>query len=298
MRVTDRLKYETYKTNLASIKQNMNTVQEKIAAQKKILHPSDNPVAFAKDVEIEAEKSQNSQYKSNLDQLNMVGSMYETSFNTVHDLLTKAKEIAVSMASDTADANMRTASSEEIKGIMEQLVSIGNTKTGNTYIFGGKKANAAPFTLNQGDYSVTFSGSADVSSVYINRGETEKMGMSGATAFYRADGTSIFSALKELKNALETNNQTAIQVSVDGVENSLQLAENNIAYVGAYTGKMTSLMDTNATKENTLTQSASDLMDADMAQLVSELNMLSDAYQSSLYSMSKIQSLSILDYLR
>ena len=48
---------------------------------------------------------------------------------------------------------MNRRAAEELKEIIEHLVTLGNTKLTGTYIFGGKRANEAPFRLNK-DYSI------------------------------------------------------------------------------------------------------------------------------------------------
>jgi flagellar hook-associated protein 3 FlgL len=224
--------------------------------------------------------------------------MYDSSITTIHGLLTRAKEIAVSQSSDTMNASTRRSSAEEIKGIIEHLITIGNTKIGNNYIFGGKKSDVTPFTLDSGDYSVTFQGSAEVSSVFIDKGEQEKMGISGYDIFYGSGSFSVFGTLKDLKEALETNNAGSIRSSLDSLNTALDMTENNVAYVGAYAGKIDTLLESQATKDLRYTEMLSELMDADMAQLVSDFNMLTNAYQTSLYSMSKLQEFNILNYLR
>jgi flagellar hook-associated protein 3 FlgL len=298
MRVGDSIKFEIFKSNLNRLKSNLDSVQEMMASQKKIFRPSDDAIGFSRGVEIEADRGLISQYKRNLDRLKTLGAMYDSSVTTVHDLLTRAKEIAVTQSSDTMDASTRKSSAEEIKGIIEHLITIGNTKIGNNYVFGGKKSDITPFVLDSGDYSVTFQGSREVPSVFIDKGELEKMGISGYDIFYGSGGFSIFGTLKDLKEALETNNAGAIRNSLDTINTALDLTENNVAYVGTYTGKIDTLVDSQATKDLRYTELMSELMDADMAQLVSDFNMLTNAYQTSLYSMSKLQEFNILNYLR
>jgi flagellar hook-associated protein 3 FlgL len=296
VRVTDRLRFETFKTTLGRIKGDLDVVQEQMASQKKILHPSDDAVGFSKAMELEAEQERIARYKTNLEGLETLGAMYDSSVMNIQDLLTRVKEITVSQSSDTASADTRKTSAEEVTGIIEQLVTLGNTKVGNTYIFGGKKSDTAPFVLDDADYSVTFQGSTEVTSVFVDKGEYEKAGISGSDIFY-GGSFGIFEVLKDLKDALETNDADSIRDALTTVETALDLTENNIAYVGAYTSKIENFIEIQDAKQLRYSETISDLMDADMVELVSDFNTLSNAYQYSLYSMSKLQALSILNYL-
>lgn len=297
MRIGDRLKFELFKTNIGSLKEKIDANQEMIASQKKVVKPSDDAVAFSAIMEMEGEKRLNGQFKRNVDRLNMVAGTIETSFDTIHTLLTRAKAVAVTQASSTMDASTRQYSSEEIKGIMEQLVTLGNTKVSGAYVFGGKNAETVPFVLNDLDYSVTFQGTDDVPTVFVDSGEKEKMGMSGRDVFYNQGGYSIFDTLKTFKEALENNDVAAIKTAIDDLDTGLRLTENNIAYVGTYAEKLESIVSSQDAKNLRFDQNISEMADADMVSLISDFNTLSDAYQAAIYSMTRLRELSILNYL-
>lgn len=294
MRVTDRLKYAILNKNLARIKQNIDVAQNKIASGKRIIAPSDDPVAASSGIGLEAEKNMNSQYTRNLEKLKTLGGFYDTSVTGIHELLTKAKEIAITQASGTMDATTRRSSAEEIKGIIEQLVTIGNTKVGSSYIFGGEKAGEAPFTLD-GDYNVTFNGTEDVSSIYIDKGTKEAAGISGYRVFI--SDSNIFDGLKKLKDALEANDASGIGETLDDLEAALSKTQANISHVGTYVSKIENYIEYKDVRNLDIDESLSQMMDVDIAQVVTEFNALSNAYEAMLYSMAKIQNLSVLNYL-
>lgn len=294
MRVTDRLKYAILNKNLARIKQNIDVAQNKIASGKRIIAPSDDPVAASSGIGLEAEKNMNSQYTRNLEKLKTLGGFYDTSVIGIHELLIKAKEIAITQASSTMDATTRRSSAEEIKGIIEQLVTIGNTKVGSSYIFGGEKAGEAPFTLD-GDYNVTFNGTEDVSSIYIDKGTKEAAGISGYRVFI--SDSNIFDGLKKLKDALEANDASGIGETLDDLEAALSKTQANISHVGTYVSKIENYIEYKDVRNLDIDESLSQMMDVDIAQVVTEFNALSNAYEAMLYSMAKIQNLSVLNYL-
>lgn len=294
MRVTDRLKYAILNKNLARIKQNIDVAQNKIASGKRIIAPSDDPVAASSGIGLEAEKNMNSQYTRNLEKLKTLGGFYDTSVTGIHELLTKAKEIAITQASSTMDATTRRSSAEEIKGIIEQLVTIGNTKVGSSYIFGGEKAGEIPFTLD-GDYNVTFNGTEDVSSIYIDKGTKEAAGISGYRVFI--SDSNIFDGLKKLKDALEANDASGIGETLDDLEAALSKTQANISHVGTYVSKIENYIEYKDVRNLDIDESLSQMMDVDIAQVVTEFNALSNAYEAMLYSMAKIQNLSVLNYL-
>lgn len=295
MRVTDNLKYEIFTRNLTKIKELIDRTQNKIASGKKILTPSDDPVVASSGIGLEAEKAVIVQHERNLGKLKTLAGYYDTAITGINELLTKAKEVAVTQSSDTMDATTRRSSAEQIKGIIEQLVTIGNTKLGNTYIFAGEKTDTTPFTLNS-DYTVTYNGTDEVPSIYIDRSTKENMGISGKRVFIT--DTNIFNVLKDLKDALETNDIDGIRASLNELESALDKTQTNLSYVGTYLSRIEDYILYKETQDLDIDETISNMLDVDIAQAVTDFNMLTNAYQAMLYSMGKIQELNVLNYLK
>jgi flagellar hook-associated protein 3 FlgL len=300
MRVTDSYRYEVFKNSLSILKERLAKTEEMIASEKKILAPSDDPVGTSQYMQLKAQKETNSQYVKNIQQLSTLGGTYETAANGVSEILAKAKELATTMASDTQDASTRQTAAGEVESLIEQLVTVGNSRVGSTYVFGGKKSDVTAFTLNDVDYSVTFNGSNEVSKVQIATGQTENMGISGEKFFGTAAGSTnnIFAALKDLRDALNNNDRTAIGASLDGIDNAVDLAANDLSYVGTYTNKITSFSDTMTNNNIGLQTVMASIMDVDTVQAYTDYTTLTNAYEASLSVINKMQSMNILDYLR
>ncbi len=295
MRVTDNFRFQVYTSTLSTLKEQMDNATTEVASGKKVVVPSDDPTSYAQNMQITAEQSQNTQYASNLNSLQAKGAYYETSLNSIGDLLTTVKQLAVQMSSSTVDASSRTAAADQINHITTQLAALGNTKVGDTYIFGGKQANTPPYQADG-----TFSGTDDVAKVAVDASTTIDAGISGNTVFkgtVNGQTVDIFATLNQFSADLAANNTTALQTDSTNIDNCVDLTSNNLASVGTYTKNISSLLATNTTTATTLTQTSSNLVDVDMASAVSNYTTLSTAYQAALYTMSKVESLSIMNYL-
>lgn len=296
MRVTDSMKYDLFMLRFNSVKSSLDRVQEQIATQKKILKPSDDPVGFSTYVETSAESNLYSQFSRNAEKVRMFGNMYDTCFTTINDRLAVAKEITIAYASGTMDPSLRENAVTQVKDIIEHLVTIGNTVMGDTYIFGGKSSNTPPFQLND-DYSVTFNGSTEVSEVFVDKNETEKLGMSGNDAFY-SGSVNVFETLKGLLVTLENDDPSQISQYTGAIGDAMTLISKNTAYNGNKVKQMEAMIDDNKVRQLRLSKTISETMDADLAQLSAEYNSLATVYQALIYSMTKIENLGILNYLQ
>jgi flagellar hook-associated protein 3 FlgL len=295
MRVTDAYRFELYKNNLSSLKVKMDKATTQVASGKRVITPSDDPGAFSKNMEVTSEISQNSQFKKNLTSLQTQGSYYQTALNTLSNVLTTVEQLAVQDASDTVDADSRIAAADQIDDIINQLVAVGNTKLGTTYIFGGKASNTAPYASDG-----TFSGTTDVTEVFVDGATTIDGSISGDRIFKgTVDGVSvdIFATLKKFSTDLRSNDKTEIAADLDSVNNCVTLTANNLAYVGTYTANIKSLLSTNATASTSLAAVSESLVGVDIAEAISDYSTISTAYQAALLTMSKVMNLNILDYM-
>jgi len=184
MRVSESMRYRLFQTCINKLGQQLTDMEKKISTQKNVNSPSDNPLIFARCVEYDAELSAGGQFNDNLQRLTTLVKMYDTSLSSVEGQLKTLGEMAAGY--DTASTSLRQSYVDELKGIIEHLVTVGNTKLGNTYIFGGQQADSAPFRLNN-DYSVTYTVSAngeDATSIYVDSTQLGQYGLSGREALY------------------------------------------------------------------------------------------------------------------
>jgi len=223
----------------------------------------------------------------------------------VSNILSSIQQLAIEQASSTVNSDSRTSASETVNDLMQQLVTLGNTKVGDTYIFGGTKANSPAYAADG-----TFQGSTQVGQVAIDSSTTVAAGISGQTIFngtisgdtvtlggVSQSNIDIFGVLKQFSQDLTTNNTTGLQTDLANISSCVDVTANNLASVGTYTGNINNLLTSNSNANTTLATDSSNLVNVDMAKAISDYSTLSTAYQAALYTMSKVESISILNYL-
>ncbi len=309
MRVGDNFTYQVYETQLSNLQAQMEQTSEEVASGKQVQVPSDNPSSYAQNLQVLAEQSQNTQYGKNLSTLQANGSYYDTSVNSIGNILTSIQQLAIEQSSSTVDSDSRTSAADQVNALIQQLATVGNTKVGDTYIFGGTESNNPAYTVDMstGVPIVTFAGSATVGQVAVNSSTTVDASISGQSIFtgpVNGVPVDIFQTLETFasdlanKSNLSTEQQTAaLQTDLGNINNCVDLTANSMAYVGTYTKNISNLITTNTNANTTLAQDSSNLVNVDMAKAISNYSTLSTAYQAALYTMSKVESLSILQYL-
>lgn len=238
MRITDRFKYDLFLHQFNTVKRSLDSVQEQIASQKKVNRPSDDPVAFSTYVSLNSESLLYEQLDRNMQRVTTFGRVYETCFNTMSDLLANAKDVAIDHASGSMDDALRETAVTQIESIIEQIVTLGNTVVGDTYVFGGKQSTSAPFRLNP-DYSVDFlvdAGSEAANKIYVDRGSTAQYNISGKDAFYERSKTVYTSPANKYTGEVSLNT-TELGFVVDATNNTIYRNSTAINLTqGTYTG--------------------------------------------------------------
>src|SRR5262249_49955325 len=145
-------------TNNMILQSQFNAMQSNIAALnratavantgKRIQQASDDPTASTQVMGSNTTLRALDQYKTNVQRAASRVDTEDGVLSQIGDLITRAKEIALQQEGDTASAATRQSANAEVEQIFNQIVSLGNTKFGNEYLFGGDQATTQPFSAS------------------------------------------------------------------------------------------------------------------------------------------------------
>jgi hypothetical protein len=108
----------------------------------------------------------------------------------------------------------------------------------------------------------------------------------------------VFELLKNLKDALESDNAAWVSKNYTSIDAARELTTKNNGII-AFQGTLAkNLIDNNTTKDGKILTLQADLVNADMSELASEFNVLLNTYQALLSTLARMQSVSILNYLK
>jgi len=398
IRVSENMKYNTMVNNLFRAQDSYNAAMEKMASQKKINRPSDDPVGMSRIVSLRKSRASVGQYRRNIDGCNSWIEITESKLSSVDDLLVNAQEIAIAQSTATASAGTRSISAVAVQQIMDGMLSLANSKYGDRYLFSGTRMDEEPFsssesaaaigpavaadgnffdgtvasgggpytgsvnktyvvkiidggafgaatyqvssdggknwsstntipaggTITLGDgIDLTFTaGSNDLTAndiFYVNasapgyyNGNGEELSVeigkdtpfdysiSGESVFTDNGGgnVDIFKVLNDLKNSLEANDPDGIAAQLDNLQKASEQVNENIARCGARMNRLEIAENNMADLDFNLTKLISNTEDADISEIATELAMKEIALKASYATASKIENLTILDFLK
>jgi len=153
-RVSDNMKFMTMVNNLFAAQQKYTALAEKMATQKNVNRPSDDPIGMSRILDYRSTKASIGQYTRNIGHAESWLSMSESKLTSAENLLIRAREIALSQASGTADEQSRKTAAVELGSIIDELRAIANSKFGNRYLFAGTRTDTEPFAETSGTASI------------------------------------------------------------------------------------------------------------------------------------------------
>lgn len=147
MRVSTGMIYEA---GLASMQRQSAAslhTQQQLASGRRILAPSDDPVAAARVLEVTQSKEMNLQYVENQNNAKDSVGLAESRLASAGDLLHRVRELGVRAGNAALNDSDRRAIGAELRQIYDDLLGIANSTDGNgRYLFSGYQASTQPFS--------------------------------------------------------------------------------------------------------------------------------------------------------
>jgi len=143
----------------------MNVLQEQASTGSRINRTSDDPAGAYRVLGL---KSQGRELENYIDNLSDITSTLEFSTSVLNDMtdnLADAKVRITQITSEVYDADARKRTAAGIDDILEQVVSLANTRHTNEYLFAGAATGSAPYVVQRDNdgkiVSVSYQGSGE-----------------------------------------------------------------------------------------------------------------------------------------
>lgn len=179
MRIADKMNYDQVNSGLQKNRNELSSLQNQAATQKRINKPSDDPLAATRVLAARTDIGASQQYIKNINQAKTFLEFSDQSLGELTEILVRAKELAIAQSSDAgANDATRKVTATEIEQLYGQAVQVGNRKIGDRFLFGGFKTTNPPFTTN-GEYR----GDDGEIKIAINKEANVSMNVPGSRIF-------------------------------------------------------------------------------------------------------------------
>jgi len=297
MRITNNMILRNSLEGLQTNKAAVQALQTQISNGTRIAIASDDPNAANQLMGTSSSLGAIDQYKRNIGTATSRNTIEETALGQVTDLLARAREVVISQSTDTATAASRLIASKELESIFNTVVQIGNSKFGDSYLFGGDTATVPPFAATGSGTTVDFTTTNPVGSPSMEIGSGQRLAPT-------SDGTRTFldsnvlGSLRDASKSLAANDVTASVAALTAMDGSFQQVQVLIGENGARANALDGASQNLVGLKLNLAKRASDLQDIDIEAAVTTLVTKQTAYQAAMSITSKVLGMSLTDYIR
>jgi len=291
MRVTNKLIADTVTSNLLKKTENLLETQNMIASGKRINKPSDDPHGIAKVMDYRKTLASIDQYAKNISHGKSRLYITDTTLDSVNNLLVRATELAVQMASDTYNEANRKEAAEEVKNIRGQMIQLANTRIGNDYLFAGHETASTPFSSDG-----TYNGDDGEIRLIIGNNIDIRINATGEEIFQ--SDVDIFQVLTALEQGLEDNDAAAISAQLPELEEASNHILNEMAKVGAGLNRLEATAYYWDSFKLNVSNMLSHTEDAEITEAITNLATQEAAYKAALSVSASIIQPSLVSLLR
>jgi flagellar hook-associated protein 3 FlgL len=214
--------------------------------------------------------------------------------------LQRVRELAVQSVNAALSPSDQKAIEVEARGLLDSLVALANTQNANgEYLFAGYQVGTAPVSAD-GAGNFTYNGDQGQPNLQISPQRQIAVGDNGASVFMgiqtAAGGLdSVFGIVSNFADSLAAGTpSTDTLTDIDAALNRLSAVQ---ADVGARQRAVDQQSQVNQSFGLVLDQERSRITDLDYVEAISRYNQEMTAYQASQQVFSRVQGLSLFNYL-
>ncbi|CAM3729245.1 flagellar hook-associated protein FlgL [Xenorhabdus thuongxuanensis] len=320
MRISTNLLYSQKMNGVFGAQAKWMQYGEQLSSGKRVINPSDDPLAASQNIMVAQSESQNQQFVMARNFAKNTMSAQSNIISSVVSVTTNVKEILIAGASEQSDHN-RESYAQQLDGLKQQLLNLGNKTDGSgRYIFAGYKTDVPPFEADDSG-KVHYKGGYEAISQRVDDNRSMVIAHTGEKVFLSAtsnpikepDGSAsesdIFASIdfaiealgKPFTNASEAERKEAGELmnrAIRGVENSLNNLSAADAVLGAQLKEMEQL-DALASERSIANKvRMGELVDVDWFSTISSYIQEQAALQASYKAFSDLKGMSLFEMYR
>ena len=147
MRVSTQGSYLSGLTAIQRLQAALDQTQRQISSGRRILKPSDDPIAASRSLEIRESLSRLTQFDRNAGIAMNRLAQEEAALTSVNDVLQRVRELALQANNATQSNESRGQIAVEMRQLLDNLVQLANQKDGNgRFMFAGNLEEVVPVT--------------------------------------------------------------------------------------------------------------------------------------------------------
>ncbi|MFO7541415.1 MAG: flagellar hook-associated protein FlgL [Thiobacillus sp.] len=300
IRISTQTLFETGAARIGEVQAGLAKTQQQISTGRRMVSPSDDPVAAARVLEVSQTQSLNTQFGVNRMHANYALTASEGTLAGVTALIQDVKDTIISAGNPSIGDSERGFMATDLRARLDALMGLANTRdAAGDYIFAGFRTDAPAFSKDPLTNAVTYNGDAGQKLMQVDATRQMAVNHSGSSVF-QGGGQDLFQTLNDLITLFETPG--APSAAVLGTHNAnIDLALDNVLTVRAALGSRLQEIDAlnNVGEDRGLqySQILSELQDLDYTQALTQLSQQQFVLEAAHRSFVSTSALSLFKFM-
>ena len=179
-RMPNSLKSQLVSSQIQSSEFTMSQLEAEISSGQKFQLPSNDPTDASQAIQLTSLLAQNTQFNTNAQSGMAMLNATDSALTSISQGLSTAQGLDTSGIGSTATASQKSAMSQQVQGLIQQVVDAANTTFAGQYLFGGSQNTSPPFSITAN--GVAYNGDQQSLSTYVGSGLTTATSLDGNTA--------------------------------------------------------------------------------------------------------------------
>ena len=301
MRISTQHLFDSGAARIGEIQSSLAKTQQQVATGRRMLAPSDDPVAAARALEVSQSQSINTQYGVNRGYAKDSLVTVDSTLSSVTELLQNVKTTAISAGNGNLGDSERASIATALQSSLDQLMGLANTRDGlGNYLFSGYQTDVPAFSKDPVTNVVQYDGDQGQRLIQVDSSRQMAVSAPGQGVF-QGGGQDMFQTLNNLITQLNTPGTAGLSAALSTANSNLELALKNVSTVRASVGtrlqELDALKSAGDDRNLQYSQNLSELQDLDYTKALTQLSQQQTTLEAAQKSFAKIADLSLFNYL-
>lgn len=303
MRVATSMIFDAGVSSMNKQSADLLHIQQQIASGRRILRPSDDPVAAARALEVTQSRDILTQFTTNQDNAMSALGLAEGQLESATEILQRVRELTIQASGPSLTAANRDSIAVALRAHYDNLMGIANSADGQLqFQFSGYQGATKPFSGTVDDLiagaEITYAGDDGQRRMQVSATRLIEVSDSGSDVFVRTgNGESVFKTMATLIGQLELNDTSGLTAATTKITQAGDNIMSVRTALGSRMNELESLGYLNQDLGLQYDQTLSDLQDLDYAKAISDLTLKQNLLEAAQESFSKISQLSLFNYI-
>ena len=182
MRISTSMLYQTGVNTIQKKTAEMLNTQQQVATGRRIVAPSDDPIASARALEVTQAQGMNLTFQTNQGYAKDSLGLLENKLSAVEEIIIHTRTRAVEAGNGSYSPSELASIAIDVRANFDAMLSLANSQNGNgEYMFSGYQADVQPFTGNID--GVTFQGDQGERTLQVSPSRIMSVSNSGSEVF-------------------------------------------------------------------------------------------------------------------